>query len=573
MDVERNEKGTRGGWRWGVLVLLCVLAYLPMFRNGFVWEDNQFIAGNPAIQGLWPPARFFQSHTVTADGTLYPVMGQRPVMTFTLALDYVLGKENPFWYHLTNLLLHLLCVLGVVFLVQRFSRSKEAGFLAGALFALHPGHAEGVIAFLGRTDLLATLFVLSGFWGYVEHLEAKGWLRAAWYAGSLLCYLLGCLSKESGLVLLGVMIIYEGFVSGKPAGEWWRKGLRLAPYLLIALFYGWYWGRVLGGQAAGWVWWGRSPGKNSLLALEAYARYMRLLVIPLILNPAHRLLLPSGFWNAKVLWGLVLLLGTLGGMSWALRKHPEAGFLASWFVIGLIPAAYFLTTPQLVEAERWLYLPSVGGCALGGGGAWLLYRRTRGWTKDAWAGLIGIALVLFGIRTGLWNTAWRDEVSLGRAILSADPGSALGHYNLGTALGSQGKYQDSEKELREAVRLEPDYIMARTNLGVTLEHLGMVEEAEQEYREVVRLNPNSAQAHTNLGNVLIKLRRMPEAEAEFHEAIRLAPGFFGAYYNLAVALIRQKRNAEAIKLLEGFVAGGGQPRAEAETMIRALKKL
>jgi len=541
------HKGTQSYWRFSVLVLLCVLAYWAMFRNGFVWDDAQFIVANPAIRGLWPPARFLQPQGSAAEGAIYPLTGQRPVMTFSLALDYALWKLNPFGYHLTSLLLHLLCVTGVAYLAQRLSRSPGVGFLAGALFALLPGHAEGVIAFLGRSDLLATLFVLLGLWGYVQHLGSKGWPKALWYVGSLLGYLIACFSKENGLVLLGILVLYEGFVIGKFAGTWRKRGLRLLPFLGIALLYWWYRGRILGGQAAGSVWWGGSREMNFLMAFEAYARYLRLLFFPLSLSPAHRVPVPAGFMDTRVLWGLALLFVTIGGAIWALIRNPRTGFLASWFAIGLIPVANFIPIPGLIAAERWLYLPSVGACALGGWGAWALYRRARGWPRAVWTGLIGIALLLFGIRTELWSPAWRSEESLARAVLAADPGYALGHSDLGSALVKQGRYAEAEVELREAIRLKPDYAQAHNNLGNILGAQGRLDEAEQEYRQVIHLAPDYAESHYNLGNILNKQGKLVEAEQAYQEALRLAPVDPRFHNNLGALYFNQGRLGEAEK--------------------------
>lgn len=545
MTVLRRPREKPGFWFWVLPILFCLAAYWPMFRNGFVWDDLQFIIQNPALRGLWPPARFLHPQGSAADGTIYPLTGQRPVMIFSLALDYAVWKLNPFGYHLTNLLLHLLCATGVAFLTQRLSRSQWAGFLAGALFALHPGHAEGVIAFLGRSDLLATLFVLLGLWGYVLHLGSKGWPKGIWYAGSLLCYLLACFSKENGLVLSGALVVYEGFVLGKSAGAWGRRGLRLLPFLVIAVLYGWYRGRILGGQAAGSVWWGGSRRMNFLMGFEVYARYLRLLFFPLSLSPAHRVPVPGGFWEGRVLWGAALLLATLGGAIWALLRNPKAGFLASWFVLGLIPVANVIPIPGLIAAERWLYLPSVGACALGGWGAFALHHRSRSWTRAFWTGLIGIALILFGIRTGLWSPAWRSEESLARAILAADPYYALGHSDLGSALVKQGRYAEAEVELREAIRLKPDYVQAHNNLGNVLGIQGRLTESEQEYRQVVRMAPDYAEAHYNLGNILSKQGKIGEAEQEYREALRLAPGDARFHNNLGALYFNQGKVGEA----------------------------
>jgi Flp pilus assembly protein TadD len=528
-------------WPYGLLVGLCVLAFWPMFRNGFVWDDQFFIVKNQSLLGLWPPSRFFPPQASVATGTL-----QRPVMAFSLALDYALWKFNPFGYHLTNLFLHLLCVFGVSWLTFWLSRSRGAAFLAGALFTLLPGHAEGVIAFLGRSDLLATLFVLLGLWAYIRHLSVQGWRRTFLFLGSLAAYLFACFSKESGIILLGILVIYEGFVSGKAAGEWKRKALRLIPFLLVAMFYWWYRGNVLGGEAAGSRWWGGSAGKNFLMMFEVYARYLRLLVFPLSLSIQHRVPIPGGFWDGGVLRGAALLLGSVAGTAWALWKHPRTGFLASWFLLGLIPVANLIPIPgAMMLAERWLYLPSVGACALLGWGAWRLYLRAQGWVRGVWLVLVILVLALFAFRTFTWAPVWRNEESVFQAMAAAAPDEAVNYNNLGNALLAKGEVEEAIANYLKALKIKPNYPEAHNNLGSALGQQGKLNEAETEFREAIRLSPDFAEPHSNLGSVLLQQGNVAEAEKEYREAVRLNPGLAKAHDLLRSRLLQQGKLSEA----------------------------
>ncbi len=548
--MERSQgKGIPDLWFWVLLALLCLGAFWPMFRNGFVWDDQFFVVQNPTLRGLWPAARFFQSQGSPAEGTIYPLTGQRPVMAFSLALDFALWKLNPFGFHLTNFLLHLLCVFGVVALVRELSRSREAGFLAGILFALHPGHAEGVIAFLGRSDLLASLFVLLGLFGYQRHCKASGGRKALWFAGALLSFLIACFSKETGLVLFGILVVYEVRVvgSGKsPIPNLKSKFLRLLPFLLIALGYWVYRGKVLGGQGAGSEWWGGTPGKNFLMGFEVYGRYLRLLSFPLALSPLHSVPVPRSPWDWRVLVGAALLLASLVGTAWALWRNPRAGFLASWFLLGLVPVANLIPIPGvMILAERWLYLPSVGLCALGGWGAWALLRRARSWTRPAWAGLVAVVLLLFGLRTFQWSATWRNEKSIARAMVALAPYNALGYYNLGNALWHDGNYAEAEEAYRDALSLKPDYAKAHFNLGKDLKDQGRYEEAVREYGEAIRLSPGQVETYVNLGNALADMGKYAKAEEAYREAIRSKPAFADAHYNLGIALWSRGRDVEA----------------------------
>ncbi|MBV8276492.1 MAG: hypothetical protein JO170_14695, partial [Verrucomicrobia bacterium] len=40
----------RRDWFWGlILILLVIVAYTPVWRAGFVWDDAQFFTANPCI--------------------------------------------------------------------------------------------------------------------------------------------------------------------------------------------------------------------------------------------------------------------------------------------------------------------------------------------------------------------------------------------------------------------------------------------------------------------------------------------------------------------------------------------
>ena len=63
-----------------------------------------------------------------------------------------------------------------------------------------------------------------------------------------------------------------------------------------------------------------------------------------------------------------------------------------------------------------------------------------------------------------------------------------------------------------------------------------LDESAREYREALRIDPGYANAHNNLGNVLLAQQRFDEAIREFAEVVRLQPDSAAARKNLAAAL-------------------------------------
>src|SRR5215471_2889099 len=76
-------------WVFGLLlVLVTFAAYLPVWRAGFIWDDDTLLLQNPGIQTSAGLARLWTSDF--------------PLATTTLWLEWRLWGPNPLGYHLVN---------------------------------------------------------------------------------------------------------------------------------------------------------------------------------------------------------------------------------------------------------------------------------------------------------------------------------------------------------------------------------------------------------------------------------------------------------------------------------------
>ena len=146
-----------------------------------------------------------------------------------------------------------------------------------------------------------------------------------------------------------------------------------------------------------------------------------------------------------------------------------------------------------------------------------------------------------------------------------------------------GRYKEAVAELRQAVRLSPDWddphyvlalslmeigqlkeaiesykrvievaikddpkILSYYNMGNAYSDLGEYENAIDSYQQALKLDPTSSKLHNNLGLAYAALGRFAEAEAEFAEAVRLNADYAEAHFNLGVAmmLLGKKQPAE-----------------------------
>src|SRR5437667_5264489 len=97
--------------RPAVLVLAGFLVYANSLSGPFVLDDNDSIVNNPAIRQL--------SHVGTVLLQRDTPIAGRPTVAFTFALNYASSGLAVRPYHLTNIVLHVLCALLLFSIVRR----------------------------------------------------------------------------------------------------------------------------------------------------------------------------------------------------------------------------------------------------------------------------------------------------------------------------------------------------------------------------------------------------------------------------------------------------------------------
>jgi len=95
--------------------------YSTSFKGLFVLDDMQSILRNFDVHHLWPPW----------PAMFGPLNLTRPLVGLTLAVNYVIGQDNPWGYHLFNLIVHILCAQ-LLFLVVRHTLCLYHGMQAPA---------------------------------------------------------------------------------------------------------------------------------------------------------------------------------------------------------------------------------------------------------------------------------------------------------------------------------------------------------------------------------------------------------------------------------------------------------
>jgi tetratricopeptide (TPR) repeat protein len=527
------------------LVAVAVVALLACggsLYHGFVWDDRPLIVENRQLREPGGLASLLSSgFWQTGDHHDRFRAFYRPLVSLSYALDTAVWGRAPSGFHVTNLLLHLAAALLVYALACRREAWPAAAAFGAALFAGHPVHVESVAWISGRTDLLCTVLCLAAFL-----LDRVGARRArtsgARRAAALACFFLALLAKEMAVTLPLLLGLDRFLRPGRPVARLRIAARAMAPYLVIAAGYVVLRRVVLGFEAdplvrldpLGWL----------ATAIFVLARDATLLLLPLGLDPHYPYPPRTTLLDPVVVLSGVLLAIVIAAGVVAARGSRRAAFALAWIAVTLAPVLRFGTFGDVLLADRFLYLPSVGAALLAARAipavaacASLRLRRAGA----AAAFLVVGGLTLLAARQ---TAIWRDDLTLFTRLARTSPGSAMVRSNLGLALYDAGDYDRAVAEYRTAIDLAPGFALAHNNLAAALDRGERLAEAERHYQEALRLAPRQLESRINLANLRVR-RGHAEEVADLRAIVRDRPGHARARYALADALMHVGRPDEA----------------------------
>lgn len=157
------------------------------------------------------------------------------------------------------------------------------------------------------------------------------------------------------------------------------------------------------------------------------------------------------------------------------------------------------------------------------------------------------------------------EESIGRdATLSGS------HLYLGLARLAQGRVDSAQKELGEAIRLQPDNEAAHLTLAKLYLAQQKPSEAEHEAWQALRSNPSNPEAALLAGDALAQAKNWTKAEGVYGEIVRQLPEQPAGYVKLAVLRKLQGRPVEAAALFAQALSHASDDLAILQDYLTAL---
>lgn len=481
------------------ILVLCASVYWVGLKGNFLFDDypNLQDLGTYGVIDSWDKCRAF-----IFNGFAGPT--GRPISLASFLIDANTWPTSPYPFKYTNLMIHLLngvllCWATLLLLKNYNYNEKKAiwiSLVATAIWLLHPYMVSTTLYIVQRMAQLATLFTLIGIVGYLKSrllLKTKPKLAYLYMAIAIvICTLLAIYSKENG-ALLPLLILVIEFCNPnknhKPMWQWraiflWLPALAISLLMLKYVTF------------ADNPW----PNRNFNMVERLYSEtrivteYLFNLIIPQIeLKGLYQdgFDISRSFINPITTLYSTIFLTLLFVSSFILRKKVPLLAVAILFFF----AAHFMESTVIglelyfehrnYTAALFLFLPFASG----------LYSLRKYISHHLVNLIVIIILAILSFftyeRAKLWGNT--EELQLYWAKIS--PNSPRAQNSIAEVLLNQGRYQESNHFLEQAIQRMPD--SALLNVRLLLQKVYMNIATEQDFIQTaykLQTQPFDAQA-------------------------------------------------------------------------------
>lgn len=555
----------------GIILLVGFLLYVRAIGFDYVYnDDNLFILDEPYYSlnhDIGNIPKTF-SHGLTSGGQYY-----RPLLSISWIIDAQFASneaKDPAFYHFSNIIFHLIGSLLVFIALLKLRYDHLTALLFGILFVVHPILTPSACWISGRNDSILAVFVLLAFISLINFKDSKTSAKWLWCFLSFLFYAMSVFTKEVGAFFIVVAAAYLYFKDKKKLFE--GENVALAAGLFIVTLI-WYFMRSEALK--------NNPSPETIgfeAFIENYPTFFAMLgkmVLPIKMAP-----LSSYEWMS-VLTGVLFVVGT--GLLFYLSKTLDKN--RAW--LGIIIYLSFVTLPLFVRlpgaadyfdyVEHRAFLPLFGIFIL-------IIEAVKSFKVDlkskVFVGIIAGIILIFGIRTIIYQSAFENRFNYWRNIMNVYPQKGRAYFDYAKAFmemdsldkaeqlyfqglqlspGYKGfwidlsylyskkhDYVKAEKMARKALLLDPRDGNANLNLGQALASMGRYQEAIPYYLAAVPKNANKPEMYISLGMAYFRTNQFDKAINEYKKSLQLNPNYALGFSNLASGYysIRDYENAK-----------------------------
>jgi len=506
------------------ILLLTTIAFLPSLKNNFIptWDDGVYITDNFIIHHLNQESLRWM-FTTQINGTYVPL----PLLTF--AIEYKLFGLNPFPYHLSNLVLHLLCTV-MVFLILRSLKLKPLYASLGALlFGIHPMRVESVAWITERKDLLYSVFYLLAIVIYFKYLENRK--RGLKFIILSLCFFILALFSKIQAVTLPLSLLLIDYYLERPLKT--DLIVEKIPYFILSLVFGILGIIILKTHGILEVHSIFGFPVRVLFGFYSLSAYIVKFFAPLTLSsfypyPVVGKPLSGLFYLSPPFILLSVFLIYMAG-----RRHRAIVFGSLFFLLNVVFLLQVVGAGQAFIADRFTYIPYIGFFFMV---AWVSQTATDANLNMKYI-LIPFFIAVFfffTVMTYEYCKIWQNGETLWTNVIKKFPlKNPVPYENRGGYYRSMKLAEKALADYNTAISMgskDAELIMNRGNIYFDK---GYDNSAYSDYLRSLKLRKGGSHLYGNLGAIYARRNQMDSALLNLNRSLQMDPWFSTSYANRA----------------------------------------
>ncbi|MBN1413908.1 MAG: tetratricopeptide repeat protein [Bacteroidales bacterium] len=516
-----------------IIIVLAIITFSPVFNAGFVnWDDDHYVIRNQTIQSAANIGKIIRE----------PVLGNfHPLTMLSLAVDYWISGGKPGWFHIVNLLLHLVNITLVFFFIYKLSGQKKwIAAITALLFAIHPLHVESVAWISERKDLLYSMFFLGGLILYLDYLKKNS---RATLAGVFFLFLLSLLSKPAAVVFPLVLLAIDFYFDRLKQG---RTYIEKIPFFALSILFG-----IITLQVQ------KESGAYSDAALFPLASrvlfgnygimmYLIKTFFPFRLCafypfPAVNVTLPVVYYLSVLFTAALIVLFVI-----TVKRRKEIAFALLFYAINLLLVLQFFPVGSAVIADRYSYIPLLGPFFLIGYYIQQYVDIKKGKISFIAGSLMIVVVLSLVIISRKQASTWKDGGTLWDQAIKVAP-SSKAYANRGLIFKQEGNIKNALEMFSQAIAmdaLETDALINRANIYFSQQkYISAIDD----YTRCIAVEPENRLAFENRAAAYLETGMADSALHDLNRAVEIDPASVNAYKLRGTLFLRTNRYPQSIE--------------------------
>jgi tetratricopeptide (TPR) repeat protein len=495
---------------FGAVSLSIAVAFLifgSIVTHPFLFDDIH-LELNKQLYHLGNISDFFTSPYHFIKSGVY-----RPLPMLSYAVNQLLFGSSIVSFRIFQIILYGLNGALLFFLLRKIHFGFLESVLAGLIFLFHPVNSELVNVVVFRHDILVVTF---GLLAILFRLKGK-------ILGAYVLFLFSLFSKETGLMIMLIMLYYLLFIADDRnlnTKVFFQRLVAIKKDILYSFATIFVYMLFRFQALQNLIFYDPTtivqnqlrylpflPG--ILTALKVVGLYVAKIFYPatLSIDYSYKQIATSYsvFEPLTALGLLTLVICIFVLLPWV-KLNYKYKIAALFFLFPLLIVSNIFLKIGAIAAERWLYMPSAAFAIL----ISVLFSKLIYYLADVNRKMILLSIIPLALLLGAYyyrdwkrNADWKDGFSLYKSTALASPNSVLARNNLGAMYLLKKDYPRARAELEEATKIYPDYPELVFNWGIYFQETGDAKRGEEYFLKTLAIAPEYLNAYSRLIGIYV----------------------------------------------------------------------